>query len=227
MPQAHWFSLSKTPFLARSSHCIAASKSGIVIVYGGQLKPGTPIDSGTKFDGTPKGSLHIFDLAKSLLSQGWRMLTPDTKNISGDAAKAIPEPRTGAVTVWDGDALYLWGGRGGVDMAPLDAYQAGVWKATINLGQGTQQSVRWERIAATNEDEAPVPRSHHSAVAHGVRPLFMKTRGGMLMTYRVTCIFTLDVLRMVISVPCTRSISRTIHGRPSRQPRNLDAAAPP
>ncbi len=170
MSQAHWFSLSKTPFLARSSHSIAASKSGIIIVYGGELRPNVPVDSGSKLDATPKGSLHIFDLAKSLLSQGWRMLTPDTKNIIGDAAKAIPDPRAGATTIWDGDVLYLWGGRG-ADDALLDPYQAGVWKATINLGQGTRQSVRWERISAVNEDEAPSPRFYHAAVAHGVRIL--------------------------------------------------------
>ncbi|KAI0756257.1 galactose oxidase [Daedaleopsis nitida] len=169
MPQAHWFSLSKTPFLARSSHCIAVTESGIILVYGGELKPREPIDSGTRQDGTPIGSLHVFDLAKSLLSQGWRMLTPDTKLLAedADAGKAIPVPRVGATTLWHGDALYLWGGRGGVDMAPLDAYQAGVWKATVHSAQGPLQSVRWERISAENEDEAPEPRSYHTAVAHG------------------------------------------------------------
>ncbi|KAI0699377.1 galactose oxidase [Cerioporus squamosus] len=168
MPQAHWFSLSKTPFLARSSHCIAVTKSGVLIVYGGELKPRTPIDSGSGHDTTPRGSLHAFDLAKSVLSQGWKLLTSDTNNIApGEADAPIPEPRVGAATIWHRDALYLWGGRGGKDMTPLDAYQAGVWKATVHSSQGPQQSVRWERIAAGNEDEAPIARSYHTAVAHG------------------------------------------------------------
>ncbi|TBU25310.1 hypothetical protein BD309DRAFT_947861 [Dichomitus squalens] len=169
MPVAHWFSLSKTPFLARSSHCVSVTKSGILIVYGGELKPRTPIDAGVGRDATPRGSLHVFDLAKGLLSQGWRMLTPDPKHTSdfADQNSALPQPRVGATTVWLNDALYLWGGRGGEDMTPLDAHQVGVWKATINASEGPQQSVRWERIVATNEDQAPESRSYHASVALG------------------------------------------------------------
>lgn len=178
MPQAHWFSLSKTPFLARSSHCIAATGNGVLLVYGGELKPRTPIDAGLRQDGTAKASLHVFDLSKSLLSQGWRVLSPDTKTISGDPDKAIPEPRVGAATVWTHGALYLWGGRGGTDMAPLDAYQTGVWKALIDLGKDAPQSVRWERITAVNEDEAPASRSYHTAVAYGVRVSLSRSRPG-------------------------------------------------
>ncbi len=171
MPAAHWFSLSKTPFLARSSHCVAVTKSGILIVYGGELKPRAPIDTGVGYDTTPRGSLHVFDLAKGLLSQGWRMLTPDPKHAATAGAGtelSLPEPRVGATTVWLNDALYLWGGRGGQDMAPLGAQQAGIWKATIRAAEGPQQSVRWERVAATNEDQAPEPRSYHTSVTHGV-----------------------------------------------------------
>ncbi|KAI1793182.1 hypothetical protein LXA43DRAFT_286162 [Ganoderma leucocontextum] len=169
MPAAHWFSLSKTPFLARSSHCVSVTKSGILIVFGGELKPRTPIDTGVGDDTTPRGSLHVFDLAKGLLSQGWRMLTPDPKHISpgADMDQSLPEPRVGATTVWLNDALYLWGGRGGQDMAPLSAQQAGIWKATIRASEGPQQSVRWERVAATNEDQAPESCSYHVSVAHG------------------------------------------------------------
>ncbi|KAI0715002.1 galactose oxidase [Earliella scabrosa] len=190
MPQAHWFSLSKTPFLARSSHCIAATEAGVLIVYGGELKPRTPIDAGLRQDGTAKASLHVFDLSKSLLSQGWRVLSPDTKTISGDPDKAIPEPRVGAATVWTEGALYLWGGRGGTDMAPLDPYQTGVWKALIDLGKGAPQSVRWERITAANEDEAPAPRSYHTAVAHGDR---IYVHAGCPETGRLSTLHAFDV----------------------------------
>lgn len=174
MPAAHWFSLSKTPFLARSSHCVSVTKSGALIVYGGELKPRTPIDTGVGCDTTPRGSLHVFDLSKGLLSQGWRMLTPDSKHAAADAdtGPSLPEPRVGATTVWLNDALYLWGGRGGQDMTPLEAQQAGIWKATIRAAEGPQQSVRWERVAAVNEDQAPEPRSYHASVAHGVSCVF-------------------------------------------------------
>ena len=185
MPAAHWFSLSKTPFLARSSHCVAVTKSGILIVYGGELKPRTPIDTGVGYDTTPRGSLHVFDLAKGLLSQGWRMLTPGAApGADADQTESPPEPRVGATTVWLNDALYLWGGRGGQDMTPLGARQAGVWKATIRAAEGPQQSVRWERIAATNEDQAPEPRSYHVSVPHGVSMIAFHSRSrGMFPAY--------------------------------------------
>ncbi|KAI0737043.1 hypothetical protein C8Q80DRAFT_1215052 [Daedaleopsis nitida] len=123
MPQAHWFSLSKTPFLARSSHCIAVTESGIILARW-----------------YSHGSLHVFDLARAC-SRRMRMLTPDTKLLAeARCRKAIPVPR------------------GGSGHAPLDAYQAGVWKATVHSAQGPLQS---------NEDEAPEPRSYHTAVAHG------------------------------------------------------------
>ena len=101
------------------------------------------------------------------------MLTPNSKHASdaADKDKALPEPRVGATSVWHDDALYLWGGRGGQDMTPLDAFQVGVWKATINASDGPQQSVTWERIAAANEEQAPESRSYHASVAHGVRTL--------------------------------------------------------
>ena len=57
-------------------------------------------------------------------------------------------------------------------MTPLDTHQAGVWKASLNLGQGSHGpvgSVRWERVFATNEDGAPTPRSYHTSVVHEVR----------------------------------------------------------
>ncbi|RPD65121.1 hypothetical protein L227DRAFT_280213 [Lentinus tigrinus ALCF2SS1-6] len=195
MPQAQWISLSKTPFIARSSHCISVTKSGVLLVYGGELKPRTPVDTGSGNDTTPRGALHAFDLSKSLLSQGWKLLTPDTKhNASGEADQAIPEPRVGATTVWHDNALYLWGGRGGKDMTPLEAYQAGVWKATVPSSQGPQQSVRWERIAAGNEDEAPASRSYHTAVVHGGN---IYVHAGCPASGRLTTLHAFDLAKAV------------------------------
>lgn len=80
-----------------------------------------------------------------------------------------PDPRVGATTVWDpvSESLYLWGGRGGVDMAPLSGNQAGVWRGQIKAG--FPESVEWQRLKAVNEHEAPEPRSYHAAVLCEVR----------------------------------------------------------
>lgn len=83
----------------------------------------------------------------------------------------IPEPRVGATTVWDKatERLYLWGGRGGVDMAPLPSEQAGFWAGRIILGSespiGDTGEIKWEKVNAVNEEDAPDPRSYHAAVS--------------------------------------------------------------
>ncbi|KAF8125438.1 hypothetical protein EV363DRAFT_1350694 [Boletus edulis] len=45
-----------------------------------------------------------------------------------------PEPRVGASSVHEPHTnnLYVGDGGGGVDMAPLDRFQAGIWKASLD-----------------------------------------------------------------------------------------------
>lgn len=90
----------------------------------------------------------------------------DTSAPSIDAD--IPCPRVGASTIFHGDSLYLWGGRGGVDMAPLPHRAAGPWKSRL-----TGSGIEWKKLCAVNEDEAPEPRSYHVAVVHDVCPLHL------------------------------------------------------
>ncbi|KAH9858348.1 galactose oxidase [Lenzites betulinus] len=146
MIKGRWSLLSKASSLARSSHAVSATKTGLLIVYGGELKPRTPVDAGTGEDVSPKGSIH-------------------------PQPQSIPEPRVGATTVWHEGSLYMWGGRGGQEMTPFDPHQIGIWKTAVVVDQGTHSStgsgLKWERIAALNEEQAPSPRSYHTAVAHG------------------------------------------------------------
>ncbi|OSD06230.1 galactose oxidase [Trametes coccinea BRFM310] len=166
MARGRWTLISRAGHLARSSHCASVAPSGRLIVYGGELKPRTPVDAGDRGDPTPSGSLHVMDMGGGLL-QKWALLFPAGR--SAAAPTSIPEARVGATMVWYKDALYMWGGRGGPDMIPLDPHQVGVWKATIEFGQdphGELGSVLWERIAASNEEQAPESRSYHTAVAY-------------------------------------------------------------
>ncbi|EMD42184.1 hypothetical protein CERSUDRAFT_90787 [Gelatoporia subvermispora B] len=164
-PIARWSLLTKASWSSRSSHCVSTTKSGLIVVYGGELKPRTPVDAAASpQDGVLKGSVHVYDLQGSLTSihpdatayRTWKTLAP---NLAQDAFLQIPEPRVGASTVIDGESIYLWGGRGGVDMAPLDNAQAGVWRGTLDIPSG----VTWERIAAVNEEEVPETRSFHAS----------------------------------------------------------------
>lgn len=177
MPTARWSLLSKTSWSARSSHCVSTTKSGLIVVYGGELKPRTPVDAASDVkDGVIKGSVHVFDIKHLHLSwrgvsgandaRSWQTLTPHPPSARDDHGRValIPEPRVGATTVTDGDNLYLWGGRGGVDMSPLDNTEAGVWRGTVDVqDNGRSGGVAWERLPAVNEEEAPEPRSYHAA----------------------------------------------------------------
>ncbi|KAI8995276.1 galactose oxidase [Trametes punicea] len=174
MTRGRWALVSKTGALARSSHCASVTHSGHLVVYGGELKPRFPVDTGLGQDTAQRGSLHVFDLNRTNVLQNWLLFSPSPTTTSEDGShkQSIPEPRVGATTVWHNNAIYMWGGRGGPDMTPLDAHQVGVWKATIDLERephGAPGLVHWERIAATNEEQAPASRSYHTAVAHGDR----------------------------------------------------------
>ncbi|CCM03792.1 uncharacterized protein FIBRA_05940 [Fibroporia radiculosa] len=161
MPLAHWYLRSKAAWIARSSHCVSVTKSGVVAVYGGELKPRTPIDD------TLKGSMHIFDLRQENAadkSSGWKTLSPIR---TAQQLSEVPEPRVGATMVVDGGSLYMWGGRGGVDMAPLGPEEIGMWKAVFD--EGDPSGITWKRIKAVNPEEGPEPRSYHASIAQGGR----------------------------------------------------------
>ena len=137
---------------ARSSHCAAVTRTGRLLLYSGELRPRIPVD----------GALHVLDLESD---SPWRSFNPSP------ALTHAPEPRVGATAVYDPNthSLYVWGGRGGVDMAPLDHFQAGVWKAPLDT-LDTSDTIPWERLPSVNDnsDAAPAIRSYHASVLAGV-----------------------------------------------------------
>ncbi|KAI0783334.1 hypothetical protein C8Q75DRAFT_795498 [Abortiporus biennis] len=164
---ARWTLLSKSLPLARSSHAVSVTPSGHLLTYGGELKPRTPVDS-------TNAPIHIFNLSSAYRNA----------DVGKEGGDGIPESRVGATAVWnEGDkSVYMWGGRGGVDMAPLSLYQSGVWRASIGGEDGLQsvrgnegeenqdhghEQVKWERVVSLNDEEAPESRSYHCAVTCG------------------------------------------------------------
>jgi hypothetical protein len=138
-----WTCLTSLSAKARSSHCASIANKGTLLLYAGEFQPRKPVD----------GDVHAFDL-NSASHQSvednaslWRTLS----------ASSIPEPRVGATTVSEGGNLYMWGGRGGVDMAPLDPTQSGVWKAKVS-----QNEVVWDKLESKGDE--PSPRSFHASV---------------------------------------------------------------
>jgi hypothetical protein len=162
-----WTLLSSFSNKARSSHCAAITATGRLLLYSGELRPRVPVD----------GSLHVIDLEAASATiervdleknnSSWHVLDPVSTSSSPAGQTWVPELRVGAGAVYDpkSESLYVWGGRGGVDMAPLDRYQSGIWKAHVDSSE-----VAWERAQCFNEegDEAPEPRSFHASVLAGV-----------------------------------------------------------
>ncbi|KAG8221434.1 galactose oxidase [Butyriboletus roseoflavus] len=148
-----WSLVSTLASNARSSHCAAVTHSGRLLLYSGELRPRIPVD----------GALHLLDLESHTPS---RALNPSP------ALTHAPDPRVGATAVYDPhtDSLYVWGGRGGVDMGPLDRFQAGIWKAPLD-GLDIADTVPWERLPSVNDDDdsdaAPALRSFHASVLAG------------------------------------------------------------
>jgi hypothetical protein len=172
MSTAHWSLLSKIASKARSSHSLSVTHDGLLLLYGGELEPRKPVDAAVGSTATDeslvvKGSVHSFELKTEFqkATHPWIVRTPKSRSA------VVPESRVGATTVWDKatNSLYLWGGRGGVDMAPLDKAQAGIWKGRID--QTSPNFIEWERLIASNEDDSPEPRSYHAAVLCEVRIL--------------------------------------------------------
>lgn len=166
MPLAHWALLSNSLKTARSSHSLAVTAAGHLIVYGGEFKPRIPVDNDhDEKQGISKGSLHAFDLNKSYpsaSSDGWRILRPGL-TLAANIGNSVPDARVGATAVIDNDQLYMWGGRGGVDMSPLPHEQAGIWKA--KLANDASDAIHWEHLKYPTEN-APDIRSYHCSVAH-------------------------------------------------------------
>ncbi|KAG1732890.1 galactose oxidase [Suillus paluster] len=138
-----WTCLTSLSSKARSSHCASIADNGTLLLYAGEVQPRKPVD----------GDVYAFDL-NSATQQSvadnaglWRTLSASSK----------PESRVGATTVFDGGNLYMWGGRGGVDPAPLDPKQSGVWKGHI-----LQNEVVWERLEGKGDE--PATRSYHASV---------------------------------------------------------------
>lgn len=128
---AKWTKIATTPQLQRSSHTLSAINSTIYI-FGGELKPREPRDN----------DLHKIDVTK-----------PQTASVESIAAtRNAPTPRVGATTAKIGSTMYMFSGRGGVAMAPIDEKGA-LWALDT-------KSDRWSCVEPSS-GEVPEARSYH------------------------------------------------------------------
>lgn len=181
--KAHWTLSSRSLALARSSHCLSVTSTGLAVLYGGELKPRTPVDT----EQGAKGAVHVFDVTKKKDDASMLNWHTFCRAASGEGT---PEPRVGAATAIIGQTFYLWGGRGGVDLgSPVAGEEIGIWAIDLSDLEGAE----WHRLEAANEAEAPEPRSYHTMTSLGVR-FFVDTQSNCLISvqfYRVSYTSTL------------------------------------
>ncbi|KAL1599366.1 hypothetical protein SLS59_006383 [Nothophoma quercina] len=85
---------------------------------------------------------------------------PESPNHSTKSTSSAPSPRVGTASAVLNDALYIFSGRGGVDMAPVEENGA-VWKYTPSTHT-------WAQLTPS-DSSAPFPpaRSYHTSASDG------------------------------------------------------------
>ncbi|CZT14573.1 related to kelch repeat-containing proteins [Ramularia collo-cygni] len=130
---ASWTKVATAEQLQRSSHNVSAI-GGSLFVFGGELKPREPRDN----------DLHKVDL------EG-RDATKPVQSIQGNASS--PAPRVGAATAKIGHVMYMFSGRGGPEMTPVDEHGA-LWSLDTTSNE-------WKLLKPTSAVK-PEARSFHA-----------------------------------------------------------------
>ncbi|KAJ3726743.1 kelch repeat protein [Lentinula raphanica] len=143
---AKWTLLTSSERLNRSSQSLAVVGTQ-VLIFGGEVVPRLPVDN----------QLDVIDLSGEVISA---VTIP-----AQDDAKA-PTPRVGATTTAINDRLYMFSGRGGLAMEPIEEHGA-LWAYSTS-------SSTWELIAL-RDPSAPYPegRSYHCMTSDGQSTIFI------------------------------------------------------
>ncbi|KAF2713928.1 galactose oxidase [Pleomassaria siparia CBS 279.74] len=141
--KANWSRLSTSERLRRSSHVVAVVDQ-TVYIYGGEVEPRKPLDS----------QIDVLSLTSN---------EPKLETKSFDPA---PSPRVGTASAVANGRMYLFSGRGGIDMAPIEEDGA-VWS------YDPMQS-SWTKIdLADTSKPYPPGRSYHCSTSDGENAIFI------------------------------------------------------
>jgi len=108
MITAAWKKLASTATLRRSSQTLSVI-GGTAYVYGGELRPREPVDA----------ILYAYSMSQTLSDQGSRISQVNHQSAS-------PQPRVGSATTTLAGKFYMFSGRGGLAMAPIEE-NGSVW----------------------------------------------------------------------------------------------------
>ncbi|OJK01901.1 hypothetical protein ASPACDRAFT_8362, partial [Aspergillus aculeatus ATCC 16872] len=149
MVRATW-----TQLLSDTSTSIQRSSQTLTIlgdnayIYGGELRPREPVDS------------TVYRLALSPTSPTTSTPTPTS------TAHAHPQPRVGTASTALANKLYIFSGRGGPAMAPIEEHGAlWVFDSTDSV---------WTQLTPSDPDAPfPVGRSYHALTTNGTDTIYL------------------------------------------------------
>ncbi|KAI6781572.1 Kelch repeat protein [Emericellopsis cladophorae] len=158
---AQWTQLASADRLRRSSQAVSVVGPKIY-VFGGELAPRKPVDN-------------LFDILG--------VKQPALKTVEAGSGTA-PCPRVGSPSATIGHKIYLFSGRGGIEMHPVEEDGA-LWE------YGTTENT-WQLIKPT-DSQAPFPvgRSYHAITSDGNRTIYV--HAGCPETGRLSDMWAFDV----------------------------------
>ncbi|MCJ1482726.1 hypothetical protein MMC06_002892 [Schaereria dolodes] len=128
--------------LPRSSHSLSIIK-GHAYIFGGEIRPREPVDN----------AVHVYKLPSSTVAEA------DYNTIPAPAStESAPSPRVGHTAAVISDRIYIFGGRGGKEMQPLEEHGR-VWVFDTT-------SSSWTHLDPAEGLPYPVARSYHASVAN-------------------------------------------------------------
>ena len=142
-----WTRIPTEVSLPRSSHSLSIVK-GKAYIFGGEMKPREPVDN----------HIHVFRLPHSEHDNTDYQAIPPASSEGVE----VPSPRVGHTAAVVDDRIYIFGGRGGKEMKPLEE-NGRVWVFDTQLNQ-------WTFLDPVKGSPYPDARSYH-ATASTIHPL--------------------------------------------------------
>ena len=141
--KATWKRISTDTILPRSSHSLSIIKTKAYI-FGGEQQPREPVDN----------HVHVFTLQFPSNAEADYQVIP-AKATTDDGA--VPCPRVGHTASVVDDRIYVFGGRGGKAMKPLEE-NGRVWVFDTKMNQ-------WSHLDPAKSSPYPAARSYHTSTS--------------------------------------------------------------
>lgn len=141
--KATWSRIRTDQLLPRSSHSLSVIK-GKVYIFGGEEKPREPVDN----------HMHVFTLPSSEDDEvDYQVIPAEATASAGD----VPPPRVGHTASKVDERIYIFGGRGGKEMKPLEE-RGRVWVFDTKLN-------KWSFLDPKDGSPSPASRSYHASTS--------------------------------------------------------------